>query len=387
MPLPSPEILNRLKKIHTIDTFDGSVMGRELYKQKNPDRILHRIIATVALLGSGVSLYNADVDHNQEYQAADSVTIQYKGDALDEANNDNAIAFLAGTASINALELTNDISLAVQPIIDGRLWSVNYNDADLNSLEIAKTMIAEADEQNVTELTLVLYSAGGNIGMEVQEHIQELSNISLKAIFFLSVPYDTSTLQRASQEQINLIETIGQIPDIEDSTLAGALFDTALRSYKYSYGSPAENTVDLWNTFWDSFDRVSNHEAASSQLIFNQMLAVKTSDLATRISNIGSSSNKKTKPTLIYLVNEHDPIVDNEAAADLIASDANKAGLPFFRYVIKGAVHGNTSAGQDQYIKVLADNREEFQASIETQELIAALNSIPSKQDPIPFKG
>jgi pimeloyl-ACP methyl ester carboxylesterase len=384
---PSPEFQKKLDKQHTLDPLEVKATKLEWNRLKRRRNLAAYAMASTAFFGFTVGHYIQDAEENKAIQAEASISVQVKGQALDTANNDNALVFIDGFRSYNADTLTENMSRAVQPVIDGQAWSVGYNNAPLVPKDIAKNIIDLANGEGVHSVALVGYSAGGDISMQVQEDIRNDSNLEVKAIVLTSTPDGAKALRPASQDSINLVEKLAWIPEIQYSSYLRFMGELAFRADRYNAGTPIENALNFITTWNEVDDDFKNSKVAGTWLMFDQMLAIQNSDLKARFDELKKLPPQEVRPTVVYLGTAkpgHDYMVDSRQSSDNIKKYATaepgskEVSIPFFSYDVKGAIHTRIDIANDEYIKTLAGAKQAIQASIAKQESIASLHRVTS---------
>lgn len=385
MLMPSPEIQKRLDTYQTYDAVEAKAIKLEWKRAKRRHNALLRTFAGFALMSTGVSAYMHDVQDNQEIQAQASITVQYEGPALNKANDHKGLVFIDGFGTDSADTITKYTGAAVQPVIDGQLLSVGYNNAPLETEDIAKQIIATAEARNLDTISLVGHSAGGDVAMQVQEEIRKESNLTIEAIVLVSTPDGVKTLRPARQDEIDLIQQVDWIPGVQYSSPIRFIGEMALRSGNYTQGNFIENKDAFFATANTVQTNLDNNKLPGMWLMFDQMLAIENTNLKDRITQLGKTPKDTVRPTIVYLgvgSPGYDPIVDNKKSSDAIAEYAQKAGVPFLSYDVPGADHmrPDINAG---YIKTLAEAKVDIQSSIAAQEEYASLHRITSMVPPI----
>jgi pimeloyl-ACP methyl ester carboxylesterase len=384
MLLPSPETQKRLDKYHTHDAVEAKALKLEWKRALRRRNAIIRSVAGVAIIGAGISSYMKDVQANQEIQAEASITIQYKGPALDKANDHKGLIFIDGFGTDSADEISKYTGAAVQPVIDGQLLSLGYNNAPLETKDIAKEIIATAINRGIDTISLVGHSAGGDVAMQVQEEIHKESNLSIESIVLVSTPDGVNTLRPARQDEIDLVQRVDWIPGVQYSSPIRFIGEMAVRSSNYTGGTLSENIDNFFTTADQVQTNLDNSKLPGMWLMFDQMLAIENANLKDRIDTIAKLPNDSVRPTIVYLGTAqpgYDPIVDDNQSAKNIATYAQKAGIPFLRYDVSGAVHTRPDLNNG-YIKALAAAKVDIQSSISEQQAKASLHRITSMYIP-----
>lgn len=383
----SPEFQKRLD-LQAANSIEGRALKIE-QRRFNRRRYLHRALATVAIFGVGLSSYASDVKANQEIQASASIAVRVEGPALDENNSNKALVFIDGFNAIDASFLTQQMGKVVQPVIDGQLWSVGYNNAFLEKDEIAKQIIDTVHTSGVDEIALVGYSAGGDIAMQVQEYIHEHSNIVITSDILISVPDGAKALRPARQDEIDLVEKFAWIPGIQYSTLLRFIGEMAFRADRYNTGTIIENAQNFMTTAGQVNDSLCNNKLPGAWLMFDQVLAIEHADLKQRISTIGKLPKDRVRPAITYVgtaIPGYDYMVDDKKSSKSIGSYAHKAGVPFLNFSVPGAVHSRPDIANDAYMKAFAAAKTAIQTSLKVEASRASLHRITSRYYPPPPK-
>jgi len=381
MLMPSKEVQARLEKYQTIDGIEAEALKLEWKRERNRHNLATRAIAGVVLMGALIAGYAHDTQENKQKQADASVSVEVVAPALDEANNTNALVFTDGFRSNSGDKLAEYMSKAFQPVLDGQILSVDYNNAPLDSDEIAKQIIATATSENITSMTLVGYSAGGDIAMQVQEKIREDSHITIKAIILISTPNGVKTLRPARQDEIDFVEKIAWIPDVEYSSTVRFLGELASRADRYTTGTPVQMVQNLISSAEEVNEQITSNEFAEGWLMFDQMLTVETTDNETLIANMDKIPTDKTRPVIVYFGTAapgYDYVVDSKESSEGIGGYADKAHVPFLSYEVPGAIHSRVDLANDQYVEIAAKAKDAILASIAAQEAEASLHRVTS---------
>lgn len=375
---PSPELQKRLDP-------DSAIEAKAIeYEQRRVNIIkgLTKVALIGLFVGAHVSAYATDVRNNQELQATSIISIEDYGTPLDKASNNNALVFLDGFGSVDANVLTKYLSPAIQPIQDGRLWSVGYNDAPLRYEEIADQAIMKANTEEVTSISLVGESGGGSIAVEVADRIQQTSNISVNSIYLMFAPNGVEGLQPDHQDQMNMVGWVKHIPGVVYSTPARFVLEMGFRSDDYSHGTLIENFGNFWDTAYHVSDSIAEKKLPGTWLMADQALQIGTADMETHIKNMGKAPSNEVRPTIIYVKTKYDPVVDDKRSSREIGDYAHAAGVPYFQYTVPGAVHGQPAINSEAYVKTFEAAKVLIKASIDAQLARASLHRITSMIPP-----
>ena len=342
-------------------------------------------LAGLALLlaAQPVAAYSADVLYNYQIEAESSVDIDIRGDALDESNNDSALIFFDGFGTNNASVPVKYIGPAMQNIVDGQLWSVDYGNAPLDAADITRHILEEAEKQNVNRVSLVGYSAGGIIAIEVAKQLTAESSLSVELITTISTPDGIDGLQQDKQDQMSLTETIALIPGATHSTQLRYIGEMFARQEQFTQGSPLENFND--------FNRVSDHVSNALKdsrlpqtwLLVDQALAIANADLAADIAAINKDTrSNRPLPVMLYLSSPGSGMVDDALSAESICNYAAQNNIECYTYEVPGAVHTRIDLGEESYNETLAQAKYVIINALERSKEKAAIitgGSTPSR--------
>ena len=375
---PSPELQKRLDPVSAIE-------AKTIKHEQRRVNIMKGLagVAVIGLFaGAHVSAFAADIRNNQELQATSIISVEEYGTPLDKASNSNALVFLDGFGSVDANVLTKYLSPAIQPIQDGRLWSVGYNDAPLSYEEIADQTIAKANTEGVTSISLVGESGGGSIAVEVADRIQLTSNISVNSIYLMFAPNGVAGLQPDHQDQMNMVEWVKDIPGVVYSTPARLLLELGFRSDDFTHGTLIENFGNFWDTAHHVSDSIAEKKLPGTWLMADQALQIGTADMETHIKNMGKAPSYKVRPTMIYVKTKYDPVVNDNKSSKELGGYAHAAGVPYLQYNVPGAVHGQPAINSEAYVKTFEAAKVLIKASIDAQLARACLHRITSMIPP-----
>ena len=314
---------------------------------------LFKALTALTALSIPFAAYANDVRANQSIQAESVIDIDIRGEALDPANNDKAIVFLDGFRSMNGDTIAYFRGEGMQQVLDGQLWSVGYNDANLDPTVIGKRIIALAESTGVKTIYFYMESAGGSIGSQVQEYVAQNSNITLSAQVYNSVPYGFKALREPRQNDINTIEFLASIPGAKYSSLVTYLGEAAL-----------------------GYTDTDRNKFAGPWLMFDQAMAIEDADIGERIANMGELPSTTQKPVIIYIgtTDGYDYMVNDDYSAEKFQKAAEGAGIKFVHLEVPGAVHSRPDIKPENFNETLADAKDDILSAIATEEAIAEFN-------------
>jgi len=357
----------------------------ERKSQKKIERRGRRNLGALALLTTtalGLSLYWADVHENQQIEETASTDVDFLYEPLDEANSDSAVVFMDGFGTYDADILTKYLGPVVQQAVDGELWSVSYGNAPLNAENITRDIIELAEERDIDRVSLVGYSAGGIISMQVAEDLLEQTDLKVEAIIPISTPDGTNGLRPARQEEMKAIDWLGYIPGSAYSTGVRQVGEMYFRRDQFTEGDPVQN----WNNFWKVWnivgDAIEDERIPGTWLLVDQVLAISNANLEARLDAIGDVESTQQKPVIMYLGTAkpgYDYMVDDNTSSENICSYADKAGLQCYIYDVPGAIHTRPDLKNEEYMQTVADATDEIQDAIDIEERRLEVLSIISE--------
>jgi len=370
----APEHHKRPEKSSEKRTLEAKAIRSEQFKMAALKKMSS--FAVLAALTSPIIYYAVDVHTNQELQANSIITIEDTGNALDPIHNDHALVGIDGFGSINGNTLAKYFIPTIQPIEDGQILAVGYNDAPLEPADIADKLIEKADDNGITSMSLIGESGGGPITMEVQELIRERSNIAVTAIYLLFAPNGIGGLQTEHQDQMNFVEAIKGVPGITYSTQLRAVAEMAFRSADYSGGDGWQNIGNFFKTADHVSQSIKEKKLPGTWLMVDQALQIAHADIKTRFENIKKSPNYEQRPTVVYVRTDNDPVVNGKKSSEEIGSYANDAHVPFFDFNIPGVVHGQPQFNTEAYARTFVAAKAQIQQSIQAQQEHASLHRV-----------
>lgn len=375
MLVPSPEAEDRFQQHQTIDTTCATAIECERGKEKFwNNKFVRGALAITALTGIFTGGFAIDVRANQLIQAESSVGLEIKGDALEKENSHQANVYFDGFGKKNADILTYELGEAIQPVTDGQEWSINFDDASLNPKDIARLIIETAHERGVDTLTLIGRSAGGITAIETAVHILEDSDLTVQLIVLVLTPDSADGLQDVQRQNLDLLDVIAKVPDVKYSTPVRALGEFGLRNEVSSTKTPIENIKNAIDTAFEVKDRLDNDKLPGGWLMYDQTLAITTSDIESDFNTIAQMPKDRVRPTVVYLGTAkpgYDPIVNVEKSSNKFGEYAGEAHLPFFSYDVAGALHTQLGPAKKEYISVLADAKDPILETIDQQIAVA----------------
>lgn len=305
--------------------------------------------AGVVLTGLS-SIYATDVAIHQTMQETAHVDIAVLGEAQAPENNDSALVFLNGWGTNDAIDLTNSLGSRVQDVVDGQLWSIDYNEATLNPVSIAHEIEDFAEAHDVDRISVIGSSMGGITALEAVENIVKTSDLEVELIALRSMPDGTEGLQDWRQDQMGILDTISAIPGAEYSSLAIPFVNSYFNN---------DNHPGMW-------------------LMADQSLAIANADVEKTIANIAEEAKPGQHPVLWYLGIEapRDDTVNNELSSENVCHYAGKVALECFIDFVPGGEHSHPWVAVKSYGEVMSARAPEIQHAIAEQHAQKTLDDV-----------
>lgn len=344
------------RSLEQIERIDQKYLRKAERKEKIYPRVLSALTAT-AILGS---LYWVDARQHEAIQATATIDIDVVGDPLHIVNNDSALVFLDGFGTYDADVTAEHLGPVAQQIVDGELWSVSYGNAPLNPRSISNQVIKLAEERDVDRVSIVGYSAGGIIGIEVAEDIIESSELQVEMIMPISTPDGTDGLRQARQGEMSVLDVVSHVPGAKYSSFVRFMGEMYFRRDQYE-------DKGFLNVAGDVLGDLGKKQLPGMWLMADQALAIENADLKNRLSHIAESSEIGQRPPIVYFGTEkpgYDYMVNNKKSSENICTYATEVDLQCFIYNVPGAVHTRPWLANDEYMKVARDAAPEVQFAI-----------------------
>ncbi|QHN42790.1 hypothetical protein GII36_02905 [Candidatus Mycosynbacter amalyticus] len=254
----------------------------------------------------------------------------------------------------------------------GQVFALEYSNRDLDTKDMAKRVIATAKTHELTEISFDGYSAGGPIALDIAAHIREMEpELNIVAIVFNSSPIGDDSLTDRSREGIDLMQTILSVDEDLAYYLKGRIATELLaRSDRYIERSPASDrrlTIHSYKSFdyngthyevlypnilpelYDIIDKLSDEDAASAMLIWEQAKFIVQTDYEKNIATLPEDT------LIVYTCawqESDDQVVATNPSATNLQVAAEKHNLQF--KLIKAQV-GHANPGEDtaQYTNMI----------------------------------
>lgn len=257
----------------------------------------------------------------------------------------------------------------------GRVFGIEYSNKDLNTLDIATRTIETARANNITEISLDGYSAGGPIGIDVAAHIHRLApEIKIIAIMLNSSPLGKDSLTAKSRDGIDIMESIMDINEdfayYEHGHIAVETFNRNAAYLERTDVPYDELTVTSWNKVAYNkvaytidyskaieevrsvADKLNGSQAASARLIQQQARHIVRSDYRNNIKDLPDDV------LFMYTRSEDsaaDTVVDVENGEKAFIDVMEELERPF-KVLRAGVGHANPSEALEAYTTMIRES-------------------------------
>lgn len=372
---PHDEALSPEENLHTLD---------EKFTKTIERRHKRRLRGIATLSGAAIALSSLSFAYWQDVHANQELSLQSQPDiyTLDTENQDavgESIFYFAGFDTRNGDVFGKKVGAgALHEIVAGSDMSIDYGDAPLEPTEIAKKIIAVADEKGLHTISLAGNSMGGDIAAEVAEYIITHSSLDVAAIILNSTPDGIKTLRHETQKDLSsMLSVLQAIPGSKYSTPVRWGITMAQENGRYTQGADfTENIQSFFSTGSEVWDWVSERRRPGAWLLVDQASAIMDSNLEDTLQKIGEKRGEKRMPVIITMraTNPNDDtVVDVEQASENICEYSEAALLDCFEVNVEGAIHTSYLYDSDAYRAALANHSEEITAAIEREATFSML--------------
>lgn len=373
---------------------DDSSEANALHHEQRRMQLLRRGMGALGVglfIAVHLTSYATDVHENKEIQADANVDVSLVARPLHSENAHSGVVMIDGFGSNNSLSLAEHRAPIIQqiPELDGNVYSVNYNNASLDIETIATDTAKVLKHDGINEITMVGYSAGGNIMYGVEDYLEKY-NFAIKANILESVPNGADRLQPARQNEVDIVKTLKHVPGAQYSTPLRFIGEMAFRAGGYSaplsgdtvgenIGIAADNVKNFFTIAGEVKDDLHNKALPGTWLMFDQVLAVENGNFKDHVENLGKLPNTTLHPTQIYIGNATDGVVDNIGSEKDLQQYTTEANLPYISFNVPDAVHGRPDLGTDAFKKAFLEHKDAITQTIEREKSVASMNQMFAK--------
>lgn len=366
-------------------------------RQKAKDRLANIAIVLIPLIAADV----ADISLNYEYATHAEVSLSYVAPPLDPKNNDTALFVFNGFNSTSAEPIVSTIGPAAQQAIDGRIVSINYNNAQLGSytypgktaqmgIDNINAMADQARDYStkngIKYAVFVDYSLGCVPGTMVGENLTQNPKKSplVKAFINISCPPNFDSLQNKTQGEVDFVKAVSFLPGAAYSTGVRDAGEVYFLNQEYEHGNPWEGIANAGTLIPNAITNVNNKNATGTWTIFDEAMLSDQGNFDTRFRTIANNTSDsltplildvRTGPTADDPTHQDEVVNDSVAGPDMII-DAQKAPLPHMSLVVPGAIHGEPEQSSKEFKQTFAAAKIAIQQSLSLQEKIYNVKQI-----------
>ncbi|HEU4831038.1 MAG TPA: hypothetical protein VFS65_02615 [Candidatus Saccharimonadales bacterium] len=346
---------------------DPMVDLTETAEKHRPRKLLLKITGAIAL---GACLSSAaNINHNYEVAASNTATVDFRGEALDEANNHTAIVFIDGFGTNDADSLVRSVGAPIQEVADGQLWSINYGNAPLDGGAITEEIIEMAADRNVDTLYFAGYSAGGNIALATYESVLENSNLQVPLFIPISMSDGLEGLQpNKRNEGTQFAEIISTIPWLAYYDPVRFVGEMNNRQNQFTHkDNPIETVAAFTDAAVDVYDHMNSDQAPGTWLLFDQWLAIENAHPEERITKIGQDKSQP-KPVFAYFGTGKpgsDYMVDDDLSGENICNYAENVDITCLKYDVPGAIHTRHDLTVEEYAETFREAKDDIRAALD----------------------
>ncbi len=377
---PTPEA-NHVKKLRKGHDFEGETPPQSRFIEKlNKQRRLPLALAGTAIsLTSLVGVFNADIQAGKAIASQSQPEINpINVESYTEGSS--ATFYLAGFDTKNGDILAKKMHIVTTMVAPGEAESVNYAEAPLDHVEIAKQIIEYVAVHKPERISLVGNSGGGTVAFEVADYLTQHTDIEIETIQVKETADGYENLTPESQEKINMLIGIARgVKDGKYSRFARYGLTMAQESERFTSGEDIwMNIGKFFETSGDAWQEVSEKRRPPAWGAVDQALAIANSNIQQNIKNIGERRGERRMPIIIYYRTLHS---EDDTVVDVVSSSRNicyiyapEAGLSCTIVFVDGEPHTSYQFDTEANIKGLAPSQDSLIAQIELERKSYALS-------------
>lgn len=293
---------------------------KEIHRRRRLIAVGKVAVMSLLFVNANVSAYLSDVRNNMIATAEAEPSVLHIGDPLNEPDK-KANIYFDGFNTFGASNLIKSLGEGYQQAYDGENWSIQYNNAPLNSAELSELTLARLTDEDVQSVDYVSYSMGDDPMLDVAVDTIANTDTRVENITIIAGPADFDTLTENTKEELALAKNLAWIPWIEYSTSFRYILET------YFYRDNIQRNA--WAAFGGINTRFSNGDVTTNSFLASQIESVSKLNIPQKLEEIGKLSETKHMPNInVITINDNrDTVVDNDRSAEKICGAAFKAGL------------------------------------------------------------
>lgn len=352
--------------------FDSKFQKKNEKKSKRRGRIPIAMGAITLVLSSATVAYQLDVQENKEKSLVSQPQIETIGQPVDPDLFNSSIFYLAGFDTKDGSVYGNKVGTAIHQFVPGRDESINYGDAPLEPVEIAKKIIEHTEAEDLSSISLSGNSLGGIVATKVAEYIVVNSDIEVDAVILNATPDGSSGLLPGTKgDMATMMEVLQNIPDSKYSSFARYAMTMAQESDRFLN---EDSLLDGINAFQETsetvIEQVKQQRRPGMWLVVDQALAITNADMEDSLTNIGALRGEKRMPVIVSMRTEnpaHDTVVDVEKSSRNICRYARAALLACTIVRVEDATHTSYLFDTDKYSAAIAPRVNYLKQAIEDE--------------------
>lgn len=341
-------------------------------------------VGAVALVLSSMSFaYWHDVDTNRTMSLESQPEITTLGDHPEQLLHETSTFYLAGFDTMNGDAFGDEVGVSIQEILPSNSESINYGNAPLDAVEIAKKIISYTEDRKLESIALAGNSLGGIVAAEVAEYIIVNSDVEVDAIMLNATPDGRQGLLPETQGDLStMMQWLEAIPGSKYSTFARYAATLAQDNGAYTHSDgPIDTVHDFINSSNKVWAQVQEHRRPGMWLLVDQALAITNSDLDKIMHNIGEQRGNKRMPVVVSMRTKRpadDHVVDVVKSSRNICTYAENANLSCEIVYVDGAHHTSYDFNTDSFTAALTKKSEEIREEIQTEAALYAYSTYAS---------
>lgn len=303
----------------------------------------------------------------------------YDHNANDPIFGTHGTFVLTGLGTKNPSE-TADLLHARRDV--GDVFALEYSNQDLNTVDMAERVIAQAKASGLKEISFDGYSAGGPIALDIAAYIHKNEpDLQVMSITLNSSPIGEGSLTDSSARGVALMNKILSIyPDFKYYENGRVMVEVINRSERYltriegaaprrptivdlnrfSYGNTLYEIdyAKLLHEIREVQQKMQDPDVASTSLIKSQADFITMTDYDANIrtlSRLGANKSSITLPLIIYTRSRDatdDTVVDVDASERNIAASATRHNAAYGAFH-EDVGHANPSERRREYQEMI----------------------------------
>lgn len=338
---------DELSELDTDDEIDPAII-EDLKKTHNQYKVGAFVLTGVLAIGLP---YAVDVNINRLEDTSGAPLIKTVAAAPKGVPESNANAYMVNGFDTDDADSMDELAPAFQQVSPDPVKSVDFEKSNLDSKELAKGIINDAERKGKTHISLVGNSGGGIIVLEVALEIIKTSDIKIDFIYLIEMPNGPGGLKAGSKEDLALLmDWIYKIPGSESSNYLRDIVTTSMESENFTDDDPfIENVGDFWDTFWRAVEQTRGDKRARMELLYQYGRKISNANVEATISNMGELKNKEFMPTVINILSnpKRASVTDTPKSLREVSGYLTNAGIDHYTVLLDSDTQIHTSNNFD----------------------------------------